>query len=127
MVQIHIYLNIDCKSIKGKDGLTFLVIWLPEFLILQELLQMPIHFLVINRQLLRAVLGWVHPGFHSADWWNRIWSEIADIIADLLQAAKPYTVFEQWENRRHRAKISFEILENAKIRFVQLIEKYNRI
>lgn len=117
-------LNIDCKSIVGEDGTPL------SGDIAARILD--IAGIVLNRNTipgdktalyasgLRIGTPWMTKrGLDEKDM-----VEVANIITDVLQAIKPYTIISG-NIRSERAKIDFKILEDSKIRVRELAIKAN--
>ena len=117
-------LNLDCKTIKGNDG-TFLsgdmaarIIDLAGVVVNSNTL--PGDKLTAHASGIRLGTPWLtQRGLVEMDM-----VEIANIIADILLATKPYTVAGSGKSQT-RAKIAFDVLENAKLRIRSIIERTN--
>lgn len=114
--------NLDCKSIKGPDGTTLSGDMAARIL--------DIAGLVCNRNTIpgdktanfptgiRFGTPWLtQRGLKEADM-----LQVADIMADILQACVPYSV-ETRQGLQSKAKIDFDILENAKIKVRDMAAK----
>lgn len=114
--------NLDCKSIKGPDGSTLSGDMAARIL--------DIAGIVLNRNTIpgdkaanqasgiRMGTPWMtQRGLNDADM-----VEVADIIADVLQATVPYSV-ETRHGPSLRAKVDFVTLETAKLRARALAER----
>ncbi|MBU1661136.1 MAG: glycine cleavage system aminomethyltransferase GcvT, partial [Chloroflexi bacterium] len=110
-------MNIDTKSVRGKDGA-----WLSGDLAARIL---DIAGIVTNRNTIPGDKSALNPsGVRMGTLWvtQRGFQEkeiiqMADIIADVLQACEPY-----YQGRKLRAKIDFKVLEEAKIKVRDLAE-----
>ena len=114
--------NLDCKTIKGPDGTPLSGDMAARIL--------DIAGLVMNRNTIpgdktalfasgvRMGTPWMtQRGLTETDMVS-----VADIIADVLQATQPYSV-ETRQGPAARAKVDFNVLENARLRARALAEK----
>ena len=117
-------LNLDCKTITASDG-SFLTGDMAARLldiagIVVNANTLPGDKLTARASGVRMGTPWLSQrGMLESDM-----VQIADIISDLLQATQPYTVASSGKSQT-RAKISFDVLENAKIRVRSIIERFN--
>jgi len=103
--------NIDCKSVRGEDGTTLSGDLAARIL--------DIAGIVTNRNTIPGDKGAKNPsGVRLGTPWitqrgfdEEMTRQLADIIADVLFATKPYTV-----DGKQRAKVDFHVLEEAKLR-----------
>jgi glycine hydroxymethyltransferase len=115
-------LNLDCKTIKGADG-SFLSGDMAVRILDLAGIVANANTLPGDKQTARASgirLGtpWItQRGLVESDM-----LEIADIISDLLLSTKPFAMSIS-ETSQGRAKVSFEVLENAKLRIRTIIAK----
>jgi len=115
-------LNIDCKSITGKDGTKLSGDMAARILDIAGLVvnanTIPGDKSALRSSGIRLGTPWVtQRGFVEGDV-----TSVADIIADILHAIEPYTVMGK-TRAITRAKVNFTILEQAKLRVRSLIEK----
>ena len=111
--------NIDCKSIKGPDGTPLSGDMAARIL--------DIVGIVLNRNtipgdttaLRSSGIRYGTPWMTQRGLVEEDMIKVADIIADVLFATHPYQI-EARKGFNHRAKIDFEVLENAKIRVREL-------
>jgi glycine hydroxymethyltransferase len=114
--------NVDCKSIKGEDGATLSGDLAARIL--------DIAGIVLNRNTIPGDRSaFAASGIRYGTPWitqrgldEKDMIEVADIMADVLQACKPYFV-ESQKGKSLRAKVDFEVLEQAKIRVKNLCDK----
>jgi glycine hydroxymethyltransferase len=114
-------MNLDCKSVTGVDGATLSGDQAARLLDLAGI--------VVNRNTIPGDLSAGNPsGIRMGAPWitQRGFKEpemiqLADIIADLLQAAQPYRV-EGRKGELLRTKVDFNVFENAKLRVRELTE-----
>ena len=114
--------NLDCKTIKGPDGTLLSGDMAARIL--------DIAGLVMNRNtipgdktaLLASGIRMGTPWMTQRGLTETDMVEVADIIADVLQATQPYSV-ETRQGLASRAKVDFTVLEAAKIRSRALAEK----
>ncbi len=112
---------VDCKTIVGADGTTLSGDMAARILDLAGI--------VCNRQTIPGDSGALNPtgirlgtpwitqrGFGDAEI-----DQLGDIIADVLQACRPYTTITQGK-KEARAKVDFDVLQNARVRVRQLSE-----
>lgn len=114
--------NVDCKTIVGPDGTTLSGDMAARILDVAGIVlnrnTIPGDKTAMNSSGIRFGTPWMtQRGLKEEDM-----VEVADIIADLLFATTPYSV-ETRKGLAQRAKVSFEVLENAKIRVRKLVEK----
>lgn len=108
-------MNLDCRSVTGPDGTPLSGDQAARLLDLAGIVvnrnTIPGDKSAANPSGIRMGTPWVtQRGFKEAEM-----SQLADIIADVLQAARPYKL----EGRKApllRSKVDFEVLEKAKIR-----------
>ena len=115
-------LNIDCKSITGKDGTKLSGDMAARILDIVGLVMnantIPGDKSALRSSGVRLGTPWItQRGFTSEDV-----IEIADIIADILHATEPYTVMGK-TRAITRAKVEFNVLEKAKLKVQSLIKK----
>ena len=115
-------LNIDCKSITGKDGTKLSGDMAARILDIVGLVMnantIPGDKSALRSSGVRLGTPWItQRGFTGEDM-----IEIADIIADILHAIEPYTVMGK-TRAITRAKVEFNVLEKAKLRVRSLIKK----
>ncbi|HVP21878.1 MAG TPA: glycine cleavage system aminomethyltransferase GcvT [Anaerolineaceae bacterium] len=114
--------NLDCKTIVGPDGTTLSGDMAARI--------MDMAGIVVNRNTIPGDKTALHAsGIRFGTPWitqrgllEPEMVEIADIVADLLLATKPYKV-ETRQGQVLRAKVDFEVLENAKLKVRSLAEK----
>lgn len=114
--------NIDCKTIVGPDGTTLSGDMAARIL--------DIAGIVLNRNtipgdktaLAATGIRYGTPWMTQRGMGEAEMVKVADIIADVLSACIPYSV-ETKQGRVSRAKVDFNILEDAKIRVRELAEK----
>jgi glycine hydroxymethyltransferase len=114
--------NIDCKSIIGPDGTTLSGEMAARILDIAGLVcnrnTIPGDKTANNSSGVRFGTPWVtQRGLKESDM-----IQVADIMADVLQATVPYSV-ETRQGLQPRAKIDFDILENSKIKVRELAAK----
>jgi len=117
----HLF-NIDCKSIIGKDGTKLSGDMAARILDIAGLVMnantIPGDKSALRSSGVRIGTPWItQRGFMAKDM-----IDIADIIADILQATEPYTVMGK-TRAITRAKVDFHVLEQAKLRVRSLVEK----
>ena len=113
--------NVDCKSIVGPDGTPLSGDMAARIL--------DIAGIVLNRNtipgdksaLAASGIRYGTPWVTQRGLGEKEMIEIGDIIADVLHATTPYAL-ETRKGESIRAKVDFEVLENAKIRTRQLAE-----
>ena len=115
-------LNLDCKTIKGIDGSTLSGDMAARLLDLAGIVvnanTLPGDKLTARASGVRLGTPWLtQRGLVESDM-----VEVANIIADLLLETKPYTVASSGKMQT-RAKISFDVLENAKLRIRSIIDR----
>ena len=107
--------NVDCKTVKGSDGTPLSGDMAARILDIAGLVAnsntIPGDKSAMRASGVRLGTPWMtQRGLVEKDM-----VEVADIIADLLLATNPYT-YKSGSSKRTRAKIDFEILEQAKMR-----------
>lgn len=113
--------NIDCVSIKGPDGTGLSGDMAARILDLAGLVMnrntIPGDKSALNASGVRYGTPWLtQRGFKEPEM-----VQVADIIADLLLAAIPYSI-DSRKGSAQRAKIDFKVLEEAKIKVRKLAE-----
>ncbi len=116
-------LNLDCKTIIGKDGTPLSGDMAARLLDIAGIVvnanTLPGDKSTARASGIRLGTPWLsQQGLMESDM-----IQVADIITDLLQAAEPYTVASSGKSQI-RAKVPFKILENAKIRVRSITEKF---
>jgi len=114
--------NVDCASVKGPDGATLSGDQAARIL--------DIAGIVVNRNTIPGDLSAADPsGIRLGTSWvtQRGMKEtdmvvLADLIADLLQATKPFTL-EGRKGEARRAKVDFTVLEDTKLKVRSLAQK----
>lgn len=114
--------NVDCKTIVGADGTPLSGDLAARIL--------DIAGIVLNRNtipgdktaLYASGIRYGTPWMTQRGLGKKEMVEVADIIADVLTAIKPYSIGSR-KGDLTRAKISFEVLEDAKIRVRTLAEQ----
>jgi glycine hydroxymethyltransferase len=114
-------MNLDCKLVKGEDGTTLSGDMAARILDLAGI--------VVNRNTIpgdtsardpsgiRMGTSWItQRGFHEKET-----IQLADIIADVLLATKPYQLKSKSRYNK-RAKVDFGVLQEAKLRVRELAE-----
>lgn len=114
--------NVDCKTIVGPDGSTLSGDIAARILDVAGIVlnrnTIPGDKTAMNASGIRFGTPWMtQRGLKENDM-----IEVADIIADVLFATTPYSV-ESRKGPVLRAKVNFEVLENAKLRVKKLVEK----
>jgi glycine hydroxymethyltransferase len=115
-------LNLDCRTIKGTDGTTLSGDQAARILDLAGI--------VVNRNTIPGDKSTLAPsGIRLGTPWitQRGFDEeksrqLADIIADVLLAAAPHSVLSARRKPQRRAKVDFNILEEAKLRVRSLAQ-----
>jgi glycine hydroxymethyltransferase len=115
-------LNIDCKSVIGPDGTTLSGDMAARMMDLAGLVAnsnaIPGDKATLRASGVRLGTPWLtQRGLLEQDM-----REIADIIVDLLQAAKPYT-YTTGNTSVSRAKVDFKTFEDIKIRVRKITER----
>lgn len=115
-------LNIDCKTIKGKDGTYLSGDMAARILDLVGIVAnrntIPGDLSAFKASGIRLGTPWItQRGLIEEDMHT-----IAEIIADVLFACEPYSISGH-KGKSSRAKISFEVFENAKINVRNIIQK----
>ena len=115
-------LNLDCKTIKGSDGAFLSGDMVARLLDIAGIVvnanTLPGDKLTARASGIRLGSPWLtQRGLVESDM-----VEIANIMVDLFQATQPYIVMSSGKSQT-RAKISFEALENAKLRIRSIIER----
>ncbi|HQN03825.1 MAG TPA: glycine cleavage system aminomethyltransferase GcvT [Anaerolineaceae bacterium] len=113
--------NVDCKTVVGDDGTPLSGDMAARILDLAGI--------VLNRNtipgdktaLFASGIRYGTPWMTQRGLGEKEMVEVADIMADLLLSAKPYSI-ETRQGPAARAKVPFEVLENAKIRVRKLAE-----
>lgn len=113
--------NIDCKTIVGPDGTTLSGDYAARILDIAGIVlnrnTIPGDKTALNASGIRYGTPWMtQRGLMENDM-----VKVADIIADILLAITPYTV-ETRKGPAQRAKVDFEVLENAKIKVRAICE-----
>ncbi len=114
--------NVDCKTIVGKDGTPLSGDLAARILDIAGIVlnrnTIPGDKTALNASGIRYGTPWVtQRGLKEAEM-----TQIADIMADVLLAIQPYSL-ETRKGESIRAKIDFDVLEDAKIRVRTLAEK----
>lgn len=114
--------NVDCKTITGPDGSYLSGDMAARILDIAGIVlnrnTIPGDKTALNASGIRYGTPWMSQrGLNEADMVT-----VADIIADLLLATTPYAL-ETRKGDALRAKIDFEVLENAKLRVRSLADK----
>lgn len=114
--------NVDCKTIVGPDGTPLSGDMAARILDIAGIVlnrnTIPGDKAALNASGIRYGTPWVtQRGLKEAEM-----QQIADIIADVLFATTPYSV-ETRKGPAQRAKVKFEVLEDAKLRARALAEK----
>ncbi len=117
-------LNLDCKTIRGADTATLTGDMAARILDIVGLVAnsnaIPGDKSAMRASGIRMGTPWVtQRGLIETDM-----IELADIIADLFQAIKPYS-YQSGSQIVARAKVDFETFEKMKIRVRNLVEKTN--
>ncbi|MEL7590969.1 MAG: serine hydroxymethyltransferase [Anaerolineaceae bacterium] len=114
--------NLDCRTIKGPDGTTLSGDMAARIL--------DVAGIVLNRNtipgdktaLFASGIRFGTPWLTQRGLVESDMHAIADIMADILLAITPYTI-EMRKGPVSRAKVDFEVLENAKLKLRDLAEK----
>jgi glycine hydroxymethyltransferase len=114
-------MNLDCKAIRGPDGTPLTGDMAARILDLSGI--------VVNRNTIPGDTSAAEPtGIRMGTSWitqrgfkEKETIELADIIADVLQAVTPYRLKSR-SRLNKRAKVDFDILEEAKLRVCNLAE-----
>lgn len=114
--------NLDCKTIVGPDGSTLSGDLAARILDIAGIVlnrnTIPGDKTALKASGIRFGTPWMtQRGLDETDM-----VEVANIIADVLQATTPYTI-ETRKGPAPRAKVDFMVLENAKLRVKKLAEK----
>ena len=114
--------NVDCKTIVGPNGVTLSGDIAARILDLVGIVlnrnTIPGDKNAFNSSGIRLGTPWMtQRGLKEAEM-----VEVADVIADVLQACQPYTV-ESRHGPVHRAKVDFGVYENARLRVRALTQK----
>ena len=117
----HLF-NVDCKSIKGPDGTALSGDMAARILDIAGLVMnantIPGDKSALRSTGIRVGTPWItQRGLIEKDM-----AEIGDIIADVLLSTRPYTVMGKYRSIV-RAKIDFDVLENAKIRVREIVRR----
>jgi glycine hydroxymethyltransferase len=115
-------LNLDCTTVKGPDGASLSGDQAARLLDLIGV--------VVNRNTIPGDKNSADPsGIRMGPSWptqhglkEAAITRLADIIADVLQAAVPHNVDTPHHGRIRRAKVDFSVLEEARLRVRDLIE-----
>ncbi len=115
-------LNVDCKTVVGADGTTLSGDMAARILDLAGI--------VLNRNTIPGDKTALHAsGIRMGSPWmtqrglnEKDMVAVADTIADILLACKPFSV-ETRQGRVSRAKVDFFVLENARMKIRDLAEK----
>jgi len=115
-------MNLDAKTIKGPDGTPLSGDQAARILDLAGIVAnrntIPGDSSALNPSGVRMGTPWItQRGFKEKDT-----AELADIIADVLEATTPYKM-ESRPVRNQRAKVDFKVLEEAKLRVRELALK----
>lgn len=113
--------NVDCKSIVGTDGTTLSGDIASRILDIAGIVlnrnTIPGDKTALNASGIRYGTPWMtQRGLREAEM-----VQVADIMADVLLACKPYSV-ETRQGLAQRAKVDFNVLEDAKLRVRALAE-----
>ncbi len=114
-------MNLDCKSVRGADGTPLSGDLAARIL--------DVAGIVVNRNTIPGDKGAKNPsGIRMGTPWitqrgfdEAMSRELADAIADLLWAVKPYTV-----DGKQRAKVDYDALQEARLRVRDLAERAGR-
>ncbi|HEX9018811.1 MAG TPA: serine hydroxymethyltransferase, partial [Anaerolineaceae bacterium] len=114
--------NLDCKSIKGPDGTPLSGDMAARILDIAGIVlnrnTIPGDKTALQASGIRMGTPWMtQRGLKEADM-----VQVADIIADVLQAIQPYAV-DTRQGPSLRAKVDFQVLETAKLRARAIAEK----
>lgn len=114
--------NLDCKTVVGPDGTSLSGDMAARILDCAGLVvnrnTIPGDKTALNASGLRLGTPWTtQRGLKEPEM-----AQIADIMADVLQAATPFSV-ETRQGLAQRAKVKFEVLEDAKLKVRALAEK----
>ena len=115
--------NVDCTSIVGEDGTRLSGDQASRIL--------DIVGVVVNRNTIPGDKNSMDPsGIRLGTPWitqrgfnEKMTRELADIMADVLLACAPHSVDTVRKGRQRRAKVDFNVLNNAKLRVRKLTEK----
>ncbi len=118
-------INLDCKTIKGRDGTLLTGDMAARILDIAGIVvnanTLPGDKLTAKASGIRLGTPWItQRGLVESDI-----VLISDIIADLLTATEPYTVASSGKSQT-RVKIAFDVIEQAKIRIRTINEKCGR-
>lgn len=113
--------NLDCRPIKGENGVTLSGDLGARILDIAGIVcnrnTIPGDKSALNASGIRYGTPWItQRGFKEAES-----EKVADIMTDVLLAIKPYSVVTR-KGEASRAKIDFDVLENAKLRVRDLAE-----
>lgn len=114
-------MNLDCKSVRGADGTPLSGDMAARIL--------DVAGIVVNRNTIPGDKGARDPsGIRMGTPWitqrgfdEAMTRELADIIADLLLATRPYTV-----DGKKRAKVDYDAMQDARLRVRELAERAGR-
>ncbi|MBE3143920.1 MAG: serine hydroxymethyltransferase, partial [Planctomycetes bacterium] len=114
--------NVDCKTVVGTDGTPLSGDMAARILDVAGIVlnrnTIPGDMTALNASGIRFGTPWMtQRGLNEAEM-----IQIANIMADVLLACKPYSV-ETRQGFTQRAKINFDVLEDAKVRTRRLAEK----
>ena len=114
--------NVDCKTVVGPDGTPLSGDMAARILDIAGIVlnrnTIPGDKTALNASGLRFGTPWVtQRGLEEPEM-----VQIADVIADLFQAITPFSV-ETRQGLAQRAKVNFEVLENAKLKVRSLAQK----
>ena len=115
--------NVDCTSIVGEDGTKLSGDQASRIL--------DIAGVVVNRNTIPGDKSAMDPsGIRLGTPWisqrgfnEKMTRELADIMADVLLSCAPHSVDTVRKGRQRRAKVDFNVLNNAKLRVRKLTEK----
>jgi glycine hydroxymethyltransferase len=114
-------MNLDCKYVRGEDDTPLSGDMAARILDLAGIVvnrnTIPGDTSALDPSGIRMGTSWItQRGFHEKET-----IQLADIIADVLLATKPYQLRSRTRLNK-RAKVDFEVLENAKLRVRELAE-----
>jgi len=116
-------LNVDVTSVKGEDGTKLSGDQAARIL--------DIAGVVVNRNTIPGDKNSVDPsGIRLGTPWitqrgfnEKTARELADVMADMLEACAPHSVDTPHKGRQRRAKLDFKVLNDAKVKIRKLAEK----